>query len=141
MAERSTLRGWAQAPPASADDADQATASAELGLAVLASFCRVPALAESQDAIEKAPLLLRVSALGLWVQGGTHDALHMLVLPLPLAGMHDVTWVSPDPVDKHAHEALVALWCSRWVPSLAESRWHTCTPMERHAYGVQRTAH
>ena len=49
-----------QAPPASTEAADQAAASAELGLAVLASFCRVPALAESQDAIEKAPYLLRV---------------------------------------------------------------------------------
>ena len=55
--------GATQAPPASADEADQTAASAELGLAVLASFCRVPALAESQDAIEKAPLLLRVSGL------------------------------------------------------------------------------
>lgn len=50
-----------QARGASADAAEQAAASAGLGLAVLAGFCRVPALAECQGVIEKAPLLLRVT--------------------------------------------------------------------------------
>ena len=49
-----------QVPPSSPDAAEQATASAGLGLAVLAGFCRVPALAASQEIIEKSPLLLRV---------------------------------------------------------------------------------
>lgn len=54
------LRRPVQAPAASAEVAEQAAASAGLGLAVLAGFCRVPALAECQGVIEKAPLLLRV---------------------------------------------------------------------------------
>ena len=54
-----------QAPAASAEAAEQAAASAGLGLAVLAGFCRVPALAECQGVIEKAPLLLRVRGLSL----------------------------------------------------------------------------
>lgn len=49
-----------QAAPASQEQQEVRQASAGLGLAVLAGFCRVPDLAASQDIIQDVPLLLKV---------------------------------------------------------------------------------
>lgn len=51
-----------QAAPASQEQEEVREASAGLGLAVLAGFCRVPDLAATQDIIQDVPLLLKASA-------------------------------------------------------------------------------
>jgi Neurochondrin len=53
-----------QVAPASQEQQEVRAASAGLGLAILAGFCRVPELAASQEIIQTVPLLLKACAIG-----------------------------------------------------------------------------